>query len=289
MIPSSIATSTCIRKYLYLKYMKMNTIILKRRVYEIMEATSSDDVPSEVFQWSMITLILLNVVAVTLESVEKFASRYAHYFSAFEVFSIAVFTLEYVLRLYSCTADRKYRNPLAGRIRFLVTPLTLVDLMAILPFYLPMIFPLDLRFIRVLRLFRVFRVFKMGRYSESFKTFVNVLKARKEDLAITVFSVLILLQIASSLMYYAEHSAQPERFSSIPAAMWWGVTTLTTLGYGDIYPVTIPGKILGAVIALLGIGLFALPAGILASGFAEEIQKKHQSRRTCPYCGREIE
>ena len=129
----------------------------------------------------------------------------------------------------------------------------------------------------------------MGRYTESFKTFGNVLRAKKEDLDVTVFSVLILLQVASSLMYYAEHSAQPERFSSIPAAMWWGVTTLTTLGYGDIYPVTVLGKILGAVIALLGIGLFALPAGILASGFAEEIQKKRQTQRTCPHCGKEIE
>ena len=260
----------------------------KSRVHEIMEMIPTEDVPSNIFHWFMIILILLNVMAVTLETVERF-SYYTHYFSAFEVFSIAVFTIEYLLRLWSCTADKKFESPVVGRIRFMVTPLALIDLMAVLPFYLPMIFPLDLRFIRVLRLFWVFRVFKMGRYTESFKTFGNVLRAKKEDLAVTVFSVLILLQVASSLMYYAEHSAQPARFSSIPAAMWWGVTTLTTLGYGDIYPVTVLGKILGAVIALLGIGLFALPAGILASGFAEEIQKKRQTQRTCPHCGKEIE
>ena len=258
----------------------------KKRIYEIMEMTSPDDVLSKIFYSFMVTLILLNIMAVTLETVESLSVHYTFYFDVFEAFSVVIFTSEYILRLWACTADEKFTNSVTGRIRFLVTPLALIDLIAILPFYLPMVFPLDLRFIRVLRLFRVFRVFKMGRYSESFKTFSNVLRAKKEDLAITVFSVLILLQIASSLMYYAEHAAQPELFSSIPAAMWWGVTTLTTVGYGDIYPVTVLGKGLGAVISLLGIGLFALPAGILASGFAEEIQKKRPKR--CPYCGREI-
>ena len=266
-----------------------DTTNLKERIYEIMEMSSPDNVSSRIFHGFMVTLIFLNVMAVTLETVKSLSSTYAHYFNAFEMGSIAIFTGEYVLRWWACTADKKFESPVKGRIRFLMTPLALIDLMAILPFYLPMVFPLDLRFIRVLRLFRVFRVFKMGRYSESFKTLSNVLKAKKEDLAVTVFSVLTLLQIASSLMYYAEHSAQPDLFSSIPAAMWWGVTTLTTVGYGDMFPVTILGKILGAIIALLGIGLFALPAGVLASGFAEEIQAKKRTQKTCPHCGRELE
>jgi len=104
-----------------------------------------------------------------------------------------------------------------------------------------------------------------------------------------MFIVLILLIIASSLMYFVEKDAQPEVFSSIPAAMWWGVATLTTVGYGDVYPVTTIGKLLGAIISLLGIGMFALPAGILASGFAEEIQKRRKGRRVCPHCGKDID
>jgi len=125
----------------------------------------------------------------------------------------------------------------------------------------------------------------MGRYSESIKLFGKVLRAKKEELFIVVFAVFILLIISSSLLYYVEYEAQPEIFSNIPAAMWWGVATLTTVGYGDIYPITPAGKFLGAIISLLGIGLFALPAGVLSAGFIEEIRKIKEPVKTCPYCG----
>jgi voltage-gated potassium channel len=161
--------------------------------------------------------------------------------------------------------------------------------MAILPFYLPMIITLDLRFIRAVRLFRLVRIFKMGRYSESLRLLENVFKEKKEALLITIFMVFILLVIASSLMYFVENEAQPEVFSSILKAMWWGVATLTTVGYGDIYPVTLIGKILGGAIAILGIGMFALPAGILGSGFVEQIQRTRSKSRVCPHCGKDID
>lgn len=147
----------------------------------------------------------------------------------------------------------------------------------------------DMRFIRGIRLFRLIRLLKIGRYSSSLRTLINVLKRKKEELIISVFSIFILLIIVSSLMYFIEHKAQPEAFSSIPASMWWGIITLTTVGYGDVYPVTIVGKLYGSFIAFLGIGLFALPAGILASGFAEEIhQSKVDNSETCPHCGKSL-
>jgi len=147
----------------------------------------------------------------------------------------------------------------------------------------------DMRFVRGIRLFRLIRVLKIGRYSTSLRTLVNVFKRKKEELIISVFSMFLLLIIVSSLMYLIEHNAQPEVFSSIPASMWWGIITLTTVGYGDVYPVTIVGKFCGSFIALLGIGLFALPAGILASGFAEEIhRKKVDTTETCPHCGKSL-
>jgi voltage-gated potassium channel len=136
-----------------------------------------------------------------------------------------------------------------------------------------MIIHFDLRFVRVLRLLRLSRLIKLGRYSDSLKTLGNVFKGKKEELLITAFALAILLILASSLMYFAENEVQPQAFSSIPAAMWWGIATLTTVGYGDIYPVTTLGKLMGSVIAVLGIGMFALPAGILSSGFAEKIKK----------------
>lgn len=260
---------------------------IKSRIFEILEKASPGDLPAKIFNIFIISLIILNVFAVILETV-KSLSPYAVVFRTFEIFSVVIFTIEYLLRLWSCTTDSSFKGKIRGRFKFAVTPLALVDLIAVLPFYLPIIFPLDLRFIRVIRLLRLFRIFKLGRYSDSLKTFGSVLRRKKEELFITVFIVAILLVVASSLMYYVECDAQPKAFSSIPAAMWWGVATLTTVGYGDIYPVTSMGKFIGAIIALLGIGMFALPAGILGSGFIEEIQKKQKEIKKCPHCGKEI-
>lgn len=258
---------------------------IKKRIYEILEVASPKDVQSRIFDIFIVTLIFLNVIAVILETVEKLSSQFSQFFKIFEVFSVIVFTSEYLLRVWSCTKNLKYKRSISGRIRFILTPLALVDLFAILPFYFPLFIPFDLRFIRAIRLVRLFRLFKMGRYSESIKLFGRVLRAKKEELFITVFAVFILLTISSSLLYFVEHEAQPEMFSSIPAAMWWGVATLTTVGYGDIYPITTLGKFLGAIISLLGVGLFALPAGILSAGFIEEIRKSKEIVKICPHCG----
>jgi voltage-gated potassium channel len=152
-----------------------------------------------------------------------------------------------------------------------------------------MVVSLDLRFVRVLRLFRLLRLLKIGRYSESLRTLGGVLKSKKEDLAVSFFALLILLVLISSLLFLFEHDVQPENFPSIPSAMWWGVVTLTTVGYGDVYPVTYAGKILGAFAAVLGIGMFALPAGIVASGFAEALQKRRKVKRFCPHCGEDLD
>ena len=143
---------------------------------------------------------------------------------------------------------------------------------------------------RVIRLFRLFLVFKMGRYSRSLKTFGNVLSREKEELVVTMFVLMVILVIASGLMYFAENDAQPEVFSSIPATMWWGIVTLSTVGYGDAYPVTAFGKVLGAVIALMGVGMFALPAGILGSGFSEELRKRREEEGglLCRHCGKPV-
>ena len=248
----------------------------KERLYEILEVAAVGDIPSKVFDICIMTLITLNVAAVILATVESLDSQYQYYFRIFEVFSVTVFSLEYLLRLWTCTLNENFRNPITGRLRYILTPFALIDLLAILPFYLPMIIPLDLRFIRAVRLFRLFRLFKIGRYSKAVLMLKRVLKEKKEELVLVVFVVFLLLIIFSSLMYFIEKEAQPEAFSSIPEAMWWGIITLTTVGYGDVYPITSLGKILGALIAFLGIGMFALPAGILGSGLVEAIQKKEK-------------
>jgi voltage-gated potassium channel len=260
----------------------------KRRIYQVVERVDPGDRKGRAFDILIMALIVLNIGAVMLETVEDVAAPYSRFFRAFEVFSAVVFSAEYLLRLWSCTADARYRGAVKGRIRYALTPLALIDLAAILPFYLEFL-TVDLRFVRSLRLFRLLRVFKLARYSSSMRTLVRVLKAKHEELVVTLFVVFIMLIFAASAMYYVERDEQPDKFSSIPAAMWWGVATLTTVGYGDVFPVTPLGKMLGAVIAVLGVGLFALPTGILASGFAEELQRtRRREPLICPHCGLDV-
>lgn len=242
--------------------------------YNILENSEESGRTGKVFTYFIVTLISLNVASVIIETVEPLKLQYGRFFNIFETISVLIFTIEYLLRLWTCTTDKKYLHPIKGRIRFGLSFLTIVDLLAILPFYLPMIIGIDLRFVRAFRLLRFLRILKLGRYSESLKTLGNVFQNKKSELLISLFICLILLIISSSLMYFVEHEAQPEMFSSIPATMWWGVSTLTTVGYGDVYPITPIGKFFGAIIALIGIGMIALPAGIIASGFTEEIQRK---------------
>jgi len=255
---------------------------IKDVIFGILEPGGKD---SKYFDPFIMTLIVLNVLAVTLETVQWIYLPYKHVFHAFDIFSVAVFTIEYALRIWTCTLDLRYRHPVSGRIRFALTPFAIIDLVAILPFYLPLLIP-DMRFVRVVRLFRIFRILKMARYSDSVNTFINVFRSKREDLTITFFAVVVLLMVASSLMYEAEYNAQPDKFSSIPAAMWWGIVTLATVGYGDLYPITPMGKLIGSIVVVLGIALFALPTGIFASGFVEEMEKKKSPRLLCPHCGR---
>jgi voltage-gated potassium channel len=164
--------------------------------------------------------------------------------------------------------------------------MAVVDLAAVLPFYLPFL-GLDLMFLRSLRLVRIARLGKLNRYSQAMQLLGKVVWNRRAELASSVLVLLVLLVVVSSLMYYAERDAQPDRFGDIPSAMWWGVATLTTIGYGDTYPVTALGKALATVAAVLGIGMFALPTGILGSAFVEELQARRRPAR-CPHCGKEL-
>ena len=140
---------------------------MRKRAYEILEIGSPEDLSSRIFDTFIISLIILNVIAIILETIESLSFRFFHFFKIFEIFSVIVFTIEYVLRVWSCAANSKYKHPIFGKAKFIITPLALVDLIAILPFYLPMLISIDLRFIRALRLIRIFRLFKLARYSSN--------------------------------------------------------------------------------------------------------------------------
>jgi voltage-gated potassium channel len=266
-------------------------ISTKQKIYDIVEAVEHSDNSGkfyDLFDILILTLIVLNVIAVILETVAVINENFSVYFYRFEIFSVAVFSVEYILRVYSCTVREKYRRPFWGRIKFMLTPMAIIDLVAILPFFMTFM-AVDLRFIRTLRLFRLFRVMKLLRYSQSLKLLGNVLRNRKEEMVITVSIMLVLVILTSSFIYLAENEAQPDKFTDIPTSMWWAIVTLTTVGYGDVFPVTPLGKFFAAIIAVLGIGMFALPTGILGASFVEEIDKmKAKEKPCCPHCGKEI-
>jgi voltage-gated potassium channel len=218
-------------------------------------------------------LIGLNVLAIILESVNDIYAQFQTQFFWFEVFSVAVFSVEYLLRLWTIVEKRTKSGTPITRWQYAKSPLAIIDLLAILPFYLQFFFVLDLRFLRIIR---ILRVFKLTRYSSAFTLLLKVFNEEKHSL-IAAFSILfVLLVISSSGIYLIEHDVQPEAFGSIPAAMWWAMATLTTVGYGDVTPITAGGKFFGGVITILSMGLVAMPTGIIVSGFSEQLRRRRQ-------------
>jgi len=265
---------------------------LKKRMWEILDAAKDGDKVSKTTDVFILCLIFLNVAAVILETVvlqgpedTPQEALWRKWFFYFELISVTVFSLEYLLRFWACTSDERFKRPILGRIRYALTPSALIDLAAIAPSIL--LLNVDTRSVRALRLLRIFRLAKTGRYYRSVRTLGRVFLSRKEELAITFSLLVFLLVVTSTLMYFVEHDAQPEEFSSIPATMWWAVATLTTVGYGDVAPITDLGRLFGAVVAIIGIGLFALPTSILGSGFMEEFQE-NKTEKHCPHCGGDL-
>ncbi|MBW1903690.1 MAG: ion transporter [Deltaproteobacteria bacterium] len=234
------------------------------------------------------TLILLNTLAVIASSHSNWSVQAVQRFDDFELFSVLVFAVEYVLRVWSSAEDPRYSRPILGRLRFMVTPLALVDLIAIVPAFIPAA-SVDLRTARVLRLVRIARILKLGRYSRSLRLFARVFARAWPEMVSCLIVLTVLLILGSSLMYFSERQAQPEAFPTITATLWWGVATLSTVGYGDVYPITALGKLVGSVVALLGIGFFALPAGIITSNYLHAVREMDAEEDTCPHCGQTMQ
>ena len=232
-------------------------------------------------QLAIALLIILNVIAVVLETVDQIGTTYGNVLNAFEWFSVSIFGIEYLARVWVSNLTLQYQRPFGGRLRYILSPMALIDLLAIMPYFLFMV-GVDLR---VLRTVRLLRLLKLTRYSKAMNSIASAIRAGKDELVLTLIIMGILLLICATLIYFAEHEAQPEVFSSIPASLWWAVVTLTTIGYGDVYPITAAGKIIAGISAIFGIGMFALPGGIIAS---ELIAKsKIKTTPVCPHCGKD--
>jgi len=265
---------------------------LRSVTWEILDTPDEDGhyvQASTIANLSIFGLIVLNVLATIAGTVGTVQERYGAALRAFEVLSVVVFTAEYLLRIWACVEDTSYNGSIEGRIEFAKTLPALIDLIAVLPFYLSL--GLDLRFVRVLRLLRVFRLAKAARYFPALRLFGRVFREKREEIVVSLSFLAILLVMTSSLIYYVERGAQPDTFGSIPEALWWSVVTVTTVGYGDAYPVTAFGQVLGGMVALLGTGIGAIPAGLLASGFNEVLEDEEEADdaiQYCPHCGSEI-
>ncbi len=246
----------------------------RREVHDVLEVGGDTHPMGRVVNAFIILLIILNAIAFAADTVPELADRYADEFEAFNVFSVIVFTIEYGLRLWSAV-DIPMLSRLPhwrARLRFALRPIMIIDLLAFLPWYLHWVYPMDLR---ILRVFRLFRLLKLVRYSPALQTLGRVIADEYRALLGALLVILVLLLFASTAMYFLEREAQPDKFGSIPAAAWWALATLTTVGYGDVVPITPFGKLLGGVVMLLGVGMIALPVAIIATGFSQE-SNRHQ-------------
>lgn len=251
-------------------------------VFDLLDAGGPDELPSRVIDATIVTLIVLSLASILLATVDPVDARIGWLLDTTLVVAVLAFTAEYALRLWACTCEEAYADPVHGRIRFALTPLAIVDALALLPFYLALgaqIVTLGSAEVSpVIQLFLVLFFLKLARYSKALRTLGHVLYKRRGELGAVLIVDLVLLVAVSSAMYLVEGPVQPEAFSSIPETMWWGVVTMTTVGYGDITPVTHGGRIIAGLAALLGVAMFALPAGVLGAGFTEAFQEAQEAQ-----------
>ena len=251
---------------------------LKSRIFKIIQVSDDSGVAGKTFDLFIIALILVNVVLVIADTFNlpeqmKSVSR------CLDVILGITFTIEYLLRVW--TADLLYPQygKVRSRLKYIFSFMALIDLLAVLPFYIPLLIRIDLRVLRILRIIRLLRIFKVSRYTNALNVVGSVLKNRASQLVSSMIVVAMLMLISSIIMYNVENPAQPEVFTNAFSGLWWAVSTFTTVGYGDIYPITAAGKVISAIIALLGIGLVAVPTGIISAGFMEQMEREKEDMK----------
>lgn len=250
---------------------------IKRGVFDVIQpsagSTGRRRVVSGIFDGTIMALIVFSVLSVFICTF-KIPDWLFRILVRIEFVSIIIFTIEYALRIWTANLLYPELNPIRARIRYVISPMAIIDLISILPFLVPVLHTYNLVGVRVFRLVRLLRIFKLNRYSDALAAIGDVFRRKSQQMVASVFFVSMILILASLLIYYAEHDAQPDQFENAFSGLWWAVATLTTVGYGDIYPITPLGRFLGAIIAILGIGMVAVPTSILSAGFMEMLEKE---------------
>ena len=252
---------------------KMNNI--RAKTYRILESETSSNVTAKFITLLLILLIISNVAAAIVASEKAIYLLYKDAFIAFELISLSLFSFEYLLRVWCCVESTEYQSlsKSNARLKYIFTPVALIDLITVLPFIIAMFFAIDLR---TLRLIRVLRLLKLTHYFKGFNIFITVIIKESKSIVAAVMVMIFLIIIAASLMHSIEGTTQPEAFGSIINSFWWAVVTMTTVGYGDVVPVTTAGKVISTFIMLIGVGLVALPAAMLAARFSEELRERKE-------------
>ncbi len=266
-------------------------MVNKKKVYEIIGLNGKNKW-SRFFNLAMMFLILINIIILFISTLDV-QEKGQHWLNTAETIIGIIFTVEYVLRFWTANYLYPERSWLEARFCYISSPMAVIDLLSILPIYLPFLLPVNFASIRALRIIRIFRIIKLNRYTDAFVSVANVFKLKAKQLLVSFLLVGLLMLISSLLIYGAEHEMQPDKFANAFSGLWWAVATLTTVGYGDIYPVTALGKILSSIIAMLGIGMVAVPTGIISAGFMEamankEKEKKQDVFKYCPHCGEKL-
>ena len=244
------------------------------RIYQLLEKAEEGDKASRLVDIGLSVLVFVNVIAVSLETVDSLHRAYAGLFWWIETVSVTLFSVEYVLRFWSvaAAADERGISSLKARLSYVFSPTGIIDLIAILPSLLPLLFgSIDLRWLRILRLARLF---KFSHYTSALEDLISSVRRERQSFVATIYLLFLALMISSTLIYVFEHDLQPDYFGSIPESMWWSFVTLTTVGYGDVVPITAAGRAVAAMTALMGVCVVALLTGIVATGFSKQMALK---------------
>lgn len=276
---------------------------LKGELYEIMEVPAYENGRGWFYEIFMMALILANGITIILGTVGWIQQQYDWFLTPFETISVLIFSVEYLILLWVCTDNKKYGQPILGRLKYAATPIAIINLVSVLPAFIPLIFPIDLRALRLIRLFRIIRLFKLTKYSDSLQVLTKAVESKKEQLLMTSLIVVFIVVMASIFMFFAEFGENPATaFSDIPNTIWWSFVTLSPISSEPGIPVTFGGKAIASFLAILEIGIFAIPAGIMASAFDEQWKADRDERErqlkecrvelheykvgNCPHCNR---
>ncbi|MDR0305597.1 MAG: ion transporter [Chitinispirillales bacterium] len=260
---------------------------LKQRVFNVIERTTKPTISNTIFDWFIILLIATNVLLVILDTF-PFSDGIKKVFYKIEIISITVFSIEYVFRLWTSNLMYPNLNPIKARLKYVFSFMAIVDLLAIIPFYLPFLISIDLRVLRIIRLLRLLRLLKINRYTNALASVWSVIRNKSAQLVSSLLVLFLLLITASVLLYNMEHVEQPDIFTDFFEGLWWSISVTTQVQFGDNYPATMLGKMLSSLVALLGIGLVAVPTGIISAGFMEAEKNRFDDEKKCPHCGKSL-